>query len=388
MDTPPSEKRDDPGMDRTVRTSARLIRLALPALVLAYASGALALYPSQVQLSIEENIDHVFHCDEVPILERAAVVPQRDGLVRALEVLEEVGPPGGAIDSKAILSAYDRLASECEGQSGYYGETILPDGSLVIYVPGTASVTRGDDFEILVGRNGHGFSLGLPGYETNAPYSLDEAAADTVGRAKVQQLKLIPDSDLADLFLLRTRQIHFTGKASDPGDRVVATQISFGRQYKDVPFIGSGSRIHLILGAGDLPSLIRVDWPEVADTGVIQQPTDVSRFELRTAGVLKAQDGGTLTQPLVMGIHSMMCGYFDPTLHSDEPYLELACEVALVSGDPESPNLEGIVVPLGEGASMQGLWGGEAGLAELEALGQEPGNVCVFDRHVKLQDND
>lgn len=213
-------------------------------------------------------------------------LPRQQGLERWQEgfVVDELVTLQSRLSaSEAIVTTDDLRIRKAE------------DG-LLVSRPGVFSLRlfeSGDTFRIVNELNGY------HKYDNGEGY-YDEMEAEALGRELIEELKLVSLAETEELVLLKTNYVRFTGNDASPGDRVVSTQVTFGRTIGGTPILGkSGSTISIEFIANRDVHRISVDW----------SPVDVSETEsVQFASVEQISrriDQGVGTEP------KLICGYLD-----------------------------------------------------------------------------
>jgi len=219
----------------------------------------------------------------------------------------------------AITEAEERAAVE-----GASGELLVRE------TEDSTEISRSGVFSLRVFADGDAFRFRnhLADVASNGhrPFRLDEAKAEAVGRDLIDELALVPEDERDQLEFLKTRYVHFTGSGSDPGDRVVATEVYFGRRLGGVPVIGpKGSLVKLEL-SGDHVTSVSVDWASYTsskDEVRIQKPVAMREVDARLQSRLerlRERPSGAIA------VESRICGYVDPgNRRYNDNVLQLGC---------------------------------------------------------------
>ncbi len=222
-------------------------------------------------------------------------------------------------------------------------------------------VADGDAFKFRnraadIGSNGH------------RPSKLDETRAEAVGRRLIEELELVPREEQHQLRFIKTRYVHFTGQAADPGDRVVATEVYFGREIDAVPVVGpKGSLIKLEL-SGDHITSRTVDWASYAAPmkgAVLQRPLDREAMDLRLVKYLERISGRARNDTTIT---SRACGYVDlGNRYQNDNTLQLGCLLTYAAGETSQV----AVLPLAKQPIKDDSWRATAELL----VDEQPGKV-------------
>lgn len=155
-------------------------------------------------------------------------LPRQQGLERWQEgfVVDELVTLQSRLSaSEAIVTTDDLRIRKAE------------DG-LLVSRPGVFSLRlfeSGDTFRIVNELNGY------HKYDNGEGY-YDEMEAEALGRELIEELKLVSLAETEELVLLKTNYVRFTGNDASPGDRVVSTQVTFGRTIGGTPILGKSGR--------------------------------------------------------------------------------------------------------------------------------------------------
>jgi len=219
-------------------------------------------------------------------------------------VITEEQERAALIDASGELSVREMEDSTEISRTGVFSLRVFADGDAFRFRNHLADVAS----------NGH------------RPFRLDERQAEVVGRALIEELELVPKDEGSQLEFLKTRYVHFTGAGGDLGDRVVATEIYFGRRIGGIPVIGPrGSLVKLELAGKHITSL-SVDWASYQSPtrdALVQKPVAMDTVEERLQrhlGLLRSRPSQGVT------VESRICGYVDPgnRQHNDN-VLQLGC---------------------------------------------------------------
>lgn len=339
---------------------------------------------------------HIFDFEEAPILFRPPQSSREAGLVKSLAVLNQLREAIGEepINTTDILTAYSNLElarswSEWLGEPRFHEEEELFDGTIVLHRTNATVVDREGEFQVIVRRNGYGYTIRMPPNDPetlgNSEFYLDEFAAEALASVTIADLNLVPVADRSQLMFVKTRYLHFTGKEDDKTDRVVSTEVSFGRIINDIPFVGHGSIIRIEFTAEGRVASLNVDWPILLETYDYQGVAPQTSFDDRIRGYLNEADLAKVLEPTEVDLHTIVCGYVDPGAASDEAYVELGCLIAFTI---DSANAQATVIPLGTGVSAQAAWGGIGAIETIESNGTALRGEYILNRYSSSPDAD
>lgn len=228
--------------------------------------------------------------------------------------------------------------------------------------------------------------------QLNQKFEMSEA--DLVGRSLriIKKYQLIDQNTLGQLYFIKATHVHFTGKATDPNDRKVSTQIKFGRMINSIPIIGyKNSEVNFVFSsnvenAGDEDAKylqeIDVDWPDLRISSSKQTMVDVDQFKKRVRGIYAQGElkkaGLSATTDNVKKIQKnakidrTICGYFDAESSSGaylSAILQLGC---MIVESPENNEKRSVLmIPAGKDVRKQEHWKVTHDIDLLEQLGED-----------------
>lgn len=284
---------------------------------------------------------------EVPVLERKTT--GRDNTILRVEavvrtLLEEsditdakapLGPSCGAKEGCVDTFGLPEQEGLANWQDGFVAEDVVTfranakDGDTrsekgVRYLEsedGTL-IERAGVFGLRIFAGGDAFRFvnELNGYHKlqNAEVTMSNEEVVARGRALIDELQLVEMGPDEELKLFKTEFVRFTGKAADPGERVVAVIVTFGRTFRGIPVIGKmGSTVSIEFIANGNVHRLAVDWSPLAPS------TKVTRFAggqtiLERIADRSLRDGtsksGVASASLPSG--ELICGYLDEEARS------------------------------------------------------------------------
>jgi hypothetical protein len=252
-----------------------------------------------------------------------AQCPLEDG---AAPCHETYAPPSATgewrgFDPTQVIEAHSQAVQARE--RGTRKSTFESAGLRIVDTDDGTTISRDGIFRLQILEAGDGFRFinYLNGYgaRNNANARLDASDAERLGRNLISDFDLAPLGPDEELTFLGTRYAHFTGNASDPGDRVVGTRAYFGRKVDGIPVIGEGSRIVIEFAHG--VRVLDVNWSGLERSGTQQvragAPEIVRRVESQRASLGLS---GVPFESL-----DAMCGLYDGGTRSGASELALTC---------------------------------------------------------------
>lgn len=361
--------------------SQRVAGLAMLACVIG-CPPAFADYGQEAQEYLKRHAEYALEFDSVPLIVRQTTTNRDQALRDLLPIVTDV------IGAKQPAYDVDSVLLERHGLLDKRGSTLPPNFKLTSEVDGMrliesedgTTLIRRKEFSLRVLNHGHAFRLVSHrndyGKYDNAPAKIDEDEAESIGRSLIKQWGLVQPEELSQLAFLKTRYVHFTGRANDPEDRVVATTIHFGRKIEGVPVVGfHGSTIRIeLIANGDVHS-VDVDWTPIRTTEHQQSPLDLEGYHRRLTGLMmwRRIDGEKTDAPndaIKVEISRQICGYFDAGAgRSDALLMQLGCMVASRTNGDSTPEVT--FVPIGETVVPEDGWIYTHFIDEAERLADE-----------------
>ena len=204
-------------------------------------------------------------------------------------------------------------------------------GLRVVDTEDGTTVSRDGVFRLRVAQTGEAFRFinYLNDYEKlgHRDARLDAQTAEQMGRDVIEQYGLAPLGPNETLSFIKTTYVHFTGNASDPGDRVVGTRAYFGRAFGNVPVIGEGS--HIVIEFTDGVRSIKADWATLTRRDGVQRVVEHQEFLARFVEIRHGADPALAESSQAPFV---LCGLRDGGARSGSSTLELGC----IAGDPSS----------------------------------------------------
>ncbi len=324
--------------------------------LLAVSTPAFADYGERAKAERAEQAEGILRFKEAKVLKQQHKNTREKAIRRLAGTVEKLlshtlGDKSEGYDPDQVLSLRGTAIFETKKAMTEDEERAQPrlgSGELKVReTEDSTEIERGELFALRVFADGDAFKIrnqaadvGSNGHKVSR---LTEVEAEKRGRELIDELDLVPAPERSQLRFQKTRYVHFTGQVADPGDRVVATEIYFGREIDGVPVIGpKGSLIKLEVSGEHLTS-ITVDWASYApdSTPVVQKPVKKDKVDARLRHHLKKlteqdQDG--------LVVSSRICGYVDPgNRYQNDNIVQLGC---LLNYGNEGELLE--LVPLAE----------------------------------------
>jgi hypothetical protein len=354
---------------------------AVGAAVTLWSGPGSADYAPAIKEAMARDAVHDLGFKSAPVLVRGRTNTRVGTIRKAHDVLRNMiaaDPAKTLYDTDAVNAERQRLLAPFNGNQPASFHLEGKVGDLLVWETeeGTTIIQEGV-FNLRVFGDGDAYRISnLLDVQNNEPCHLSESEAEAEGLRLIRELELVPESDIPTVRFIKTHYEHFTGMLSDPGDRVVATIIYFGREIGGVPVIGPhGSRVQFELGAGGAIRSVRVDWAPMSSAdkpASPQTPVSSELFELRVRGhIQKAMqvDSG----PLSYSVDRKVCGYVDfGSAYGKQNVFQLGCHVDYRLGGAEQPHIAWI--PLAE-TPVDG--NGLENAAELERAGAETTTVVL-----------
>ena len=347
--------------------------------MMAAASAAHADYGVEAQRLMQQQKKGELGFHSAPVLKHEQRGTREDTIRRLSRTMGRVMAPSLGWSESFDPDEVQRLRKEplrkippeLEEDEVLQKSALRSDALVVREKPDVTNIERPGLFSIRVFGDGDAFRIvnEAASLETNhhVEMRLDEVEAERVGRRMIDDLDLVPADERKQLRFIKSRYVHFTGQARDPGERVVATEVQFGREIGGVPVIGpKGSRVVLEV-SGDHVLSLSVDWGKVGARGkqLAQRPVGPKRLEARLRGHLAALRGRPAED---VTIRSKICGYLDPgARQGGEHLLQLGCQVEY--GSDSAPQLA--FIPLAENPQPQKEWSTAAQVIEMERAARD-----------------
>ncbi len=349
--------------------------------VLLWSSSALADYGEEAKLEMARQTQGQLGFTEAKVL-RQQHRNTREGTIRRLSATVEkvmtrtLKNSGVSFDADQVLnlrsvSAFHTGTAVTEEEERSRPRPVT--GELIVReTEDSTEIERANLFSVRIFADGDAFKFRNRaadiGSNRHRPSKLDEATAEKLGRQLILELDLVPRGERDQLKFVKTRYVHFTGQAADPGDRVVATEIYFGRAIESIPVVGPrGSLIKLELSGEHITSLT-VDWASYAapaEDALTQQPLDREQMDLRLVKHLEKLSGRARGDTLVT---SRACGYIDlGNRRPNDNTLQLGCLLTYAAGETSQV----AVLPLAKQPIKDDSWRATAELL----VDEQPGKV-------------
>lgn len=252
-----------------------------------------------------------------------AQCPLEDG---AAPCHETYAPPSATgewrgFDPTQVIEAHSQAVQARE--RGTRKSTFESAGLRIVDTDDGTTISRDGIFRLQILEAGDGFRFinYLNGYgaRNNANARLDASDAERLGRSLISDFDLAPLGPDEELTFLGTRYAHFTGNASDPGDRVVGTRAYFGRKVDGIPVIGEGSRIVIEFAHG--VRVLDVNWSGLERSGTRQVRAAAPEIVRR----VQSQRASLNLRSVPFESLDAMCGLYDGGARSGSSELALTC---------------------------------------------------------------
>lgn len=327
-----------------------------------------------------------FGFEDLPVLHTVAGRGRDDAIDRLLPIVNSVAglpaskPGYKPAEVRAARAAILHQRAAMPASTSYNFRSESSTGDVRIIESEDSTTLLGEAFRLRVFNDGDAYTLinrnAAHDVRGNQECRFSDSELKEMALKHIADLGVIAKDEFPQLYHLKTRFIHFTGNARDPGDRIVGAVVVLGRKVEGIPVIGiKSSAIRMEINARNEVVSLVVDWAHVRAGMARNRIAKPVSFNARLAGMAKQRILENAIAPadteLEITISTMICGYFDPGARRfNAETFEPGCFVNYgLDGEDE-----GIiaVIPMLEGIYADSWWPDASNIEYLEALGADP----------------